>query len=61
VRLYLSRTDPERTLVGKVNGLLRSDEGRRDWPLGFYDPETLFSREARLRWVEPNLAALPEM
>ncbi len=61
VRLYLSRTDPERTLVGKVNGLLRSDEGRRDWPLGFYDPKTLFSREARRRWVEPDLAALPEM
>lgn len=33
--------------------------GRRDWPLCFYDPKTLFSREARLGWVEPDLAPLP--
>jgi hypothetical protein len=46
-------------LVDKVNGLLRSEEGRRDWPLCFYDPKTLFSVEARRGWVEPDLAALP--
>ena len=59
VRVYLARVRPERTLVDKVNGLLRSEEGRRDWPLCFYDPKTLFSREARLGWVEPDLAKLP--
>jgi hypothetical protein len=61
VRLYLARVDPALPLVDKVNGLLRSPEGRRDWPLGFYDPKTLFSREARLEWVEPDLAKLPEL
>ncbi|HYI40427.1 MAG TPA: hypothetical protein VE053_08930 [Allosphingosinicella sp.] len=60
VRVYLARVDPALPLVAKVNGLLCSKEGRRDWPSGFYDPATLFSREARLAWVEPDLAALPE-
>jgi hypothetical protein len=61
IRLYLARTDPALPLVTKVNGLLRSAEGRRDWPLCFYDPKTLFSVEARRGWVEPDLAALPEL
>jgi hypothetical protein len=60
VRVYLARVDPALPLVAKVNGLLRSAEGRRDWPLCFYDPRILFSSEARLGWVEPDLAALPE-
>jgi hypothetical protein len=60
VRVYLQRVDPALSLVAKVNGLLCSAEGRRDWPMRFYDPKTLFSREARLGWVEPDLAPLPE-
>jgi hypothetical protein len=61
IRLYLARTDPALPLAAKVNGLLCSEEGRRDWPLCFYDPKTLFSVEARRAWVEPDLAALPEL
>lgn len=61
VRVYLARVDPALPLVEKVNGLLCSEEGRRDWPMCFYDPKTLFSREARLGWVEPDLAKLPEL
>jgi hypothetical protein len=60
VRVHLARTDPALPLFEKVNGLLRSKEGRRDWPLCFYDPKTLFSVEARLEWVDPDLAPLPE-
>ena len=60
VRAYLGRADPALPLVEKVNGLLASEEGKRDWPLCFYDPKTLFSKEARLGWVEPDLAVLPE-
>ena len=60
VRVYLDRVDPAMPLVEKVNGLLCSDEGRREWPLCFYDPKTLFSRDARLGWVEPDLARIPE-
>ena len=61
VRSFLARTDPALPLVEKVNGLLASEEGRREWPMCFYDPKTLFSREARLGWVEPDLARLPEL
>jgi hypothetical protein len=42
-----------------VNELLLSPIGRRDWPLRFYSPAVLFSVEARRRFVEPDLAALP--
>ena len=46
-------------LAERVNALLRSPQGRREWPLGFYSRERLFSVEARLGWVEPDLADLP--
>ena len=55
VRAFLARTDPELPLLDKVNTLLRAEEGRRDWPLRFYSAERLFSRGARLGWVEPDL------
>ncbi len=59
VRGFLARTEPGLALVGKVNGLLLAPEGRRDWPLQFYSRERLFSKEARLGWVEPDLVGLP--
>ncbi len=59
VRGFLTRTDPALPLAEKVNALLLAEEGRRDWPLRFYSPELLFSKEARLGWVEPDLEALP--
>src|SRR4051794_6618401 len=43
VRLYLARAEPGLGLAERVNGLLCSEEGRRDWPLCFYEPKTLFS------------------
>ena len=60
VRAFLARTNSALHLVEKVNRLLRAPEGRRDWPLRFYSAERLFSVEARLRWVEPDLAELPD-
>jgi hypothetical protein len=48
-----------RRLAERVNAILLSPQGRRDWPLRFYGRELLFSTEARLGWVEPDLAALP--
>ena len=47
-------------LAERANAVLLAPEGRRDWPLRFYSRELLFSKEARLTWVEPDLAALPE-
>jgi hypothetical protein len=61
VRHYLARIDPALPLVEKVNGLLLAEEGRRDWPLSYYTPELLFSVEARLGRVEPDLRSLPEV
>ena len=48
-----------RALCARVNAVLLAPEGRRDWPLRFYSRERLFSKEARLGWVEPDLAPLP--
>ena len=58
VRLFLSQT-AEAGLAKRVNALLLSDIGRRDWPLRFYSRERLFSVEARRGFVEPDLAPLP--
>jgi hypothetical protein len=58
VRAALSRSEG-RALAERVNELLQAPEGRRDWPLRFYSQELLFSKDARLRWVEPDLALLP--
>jgi hypothetical protein len=57
-RLYLAGLHASLPLVEKVNGLLRSQQGSRDWPLLFYSPERLFSVAARLSLVEPDLGPL---
>ena len=58
VRWFLSETD-ETGLAARVNAMLLSDMGRRDWPLRFYSRALLFSVEARRGFVEPDLAPLP--
>lgn len=58
VRLFLSET-AETCLAARVNAMLLSEVGRRDWPLRFYSRELLFSVEARRGFVEPDLAPLP--
>ena len=58
--LRAALTDSEgQGLAMRVNAILAAPKGRRDWPLRFYSRELLFSREARLGWVEPDLAPLP--
>jgi hypothetical protein len=58
VRRALARSGG-RGLCERVNLLLQAEEARRDWPLRFYSPELLFSKGARLGWVEPDRAPLP--
>ncbi|UIJ43638.1 hypothetical protein LZK98_11105 [Sphingomonas cannabina] len=58
VRLFLRETG-ERALAARVNALLASPMGRRDWPLRFYSRELLFSVPARRGFVAPDLAPLP--
>ena len=59
VRLFLAKADRSEPLHELVNELLLSPMGRLDWPLRFYSPALLFSVEARRRFVEPDLRALP--
>ena len=59
VRLFLSETG-ETGLAARVNAMLLSDVGRRDWPLRFYSRELLFSVAARRGFVAPDLAPLPQ-
>lgn len=58
VRLFLSET-AETGLAARVNALLLSEIGRRDWPLRFYSRDLLFSVAARRGFVEPDRAPLP--
>jgi hypothetical protein len=57
VRGFLSRTDPELSLADKVNALLTAPEGRRDWPLTVYSHDRLFSTDARLGYIAPDLTS----
>lgn len=56
-RRYLARAG-ETDLLQAVNGLLAAPEGSRDWPLGFYSRERLFSVAARRAFVVPDLKPL---
>jgi len=58
VRLFLAETD-EKGLRERVNALLLTPMGQRDWPLRFYSRELLFSVPARRGFVPPDLAPLP--
>jgi len=58
VRHWLARTD-ETGLLGRVNGLLQAPEGDRNWPLGYYSKDRLFSVAARRDFAEPDLAPFP--
>ncbi len=55
----LPRTTTEIGLAARVNAPLVSPIGRRDWPLGFYSRELLFSVAARRGFVTPDRAPLP--
>lgn len=57
VRRFLAETGAG-GLVERVNALLASAVGARDWPLRFYSREVLFSAAARRGWVAPDLAPL---
>ncbi len=59
VRMFLEETDATRPINELVNELLHSPMGKRDWPLRFWSKERLMSVEARRRWVEPDLRAMP--
>lgn len=60
VRAFAAR-HPALGLAEAVNALLAAPEGHRDWPLGFYSRDRLFSVQARRNFVTPDLAPLPTL
>lgn len=60
VRAHL-RDVGDTPLYKAVNALLLSPRGRRDLPLAHYSRKLLFSVEARLGFVEPDLRPLIEV
>jgi hypothetical protein len=59
VSAYLA-DDLSGSLAERVNRLLTSERGARDYPLRFWSRDRLFSTEARLGRVAPDLRALAE-
>ncbi|HSI17986.1 MAG TPA: hypothetical protein VK980_09465 [Sphingomonas sp.] len=59
IREHLGNRPDGEPLAAAVNALLASPAGRRDWPLRFYSRALLFSVEARLNFVLPDLAPFP--
>jgi len=57
VRDLLARVAPTLPLAEKVNILLAAPQGRRDWPLTRYSRDRLFSVDARLSYLPPDLAS----
>ena len=59
VRRFLAE-HPAGSLSERVNALLWSPTGARDWPLRFWSRVVLCSDAARRGWVEPDLGPLPK-
>lgn len=57
VRDVLARVAPALSLAEKVNMLLAAPQGRRDWPLTLYSRDRLFSVDARLNYLPPDLTS----
>lgn len=57
VKRFMQALDLNTLQVG-VQKILNSDVAKKEFPLNFYTREKLFSNEARLQWVEPDLNSL---
>lgn len=56
---FLATRPPATPLAERIEQLLASPLAARDALLVHYSRDRLFSVEARLGWVEPDLAPLP--
>jgi hypothetical protein len=57
VRGFLALIRSDLPLAEKVNALLAAPQGRRDWALTLYSRDRLFSVQARLDYLPPDLAS----
>lgn len=58
-RAHHDRLGPTVPLFVVTNALLDTALGGKDWPLGYWSRDRLFSVEARRRWLAPDLQELP--
>ncbi|WP_345148710.1 hypothetical protein [Gluconacetobacter asukensis] len=56
---FLETHPPNTPLFCVLDALMAGPPGRSDWLLAYWNRETLFSPDARSRWVDPDKAALP--
>ena len=61
VRQFLREWQGGAGLADRVNALLVSPMGHRDWPLHFYSRDRLFSVEARRGFVAPDREPFPAL
>ncbi len=61
VRQFLGEWQRGAGLAERVNALLVSPMGHRDWPLHFYSRDRLFSVEARRGFVAPDREPFPAL
>lgn len=52
---YLSSQREASPMPVAIADLLKSPLANKDWPLGYFSRERLFSVEARSGWIEPDL------
>jgi hypothetical protein len=57
IRGFLAALCDDLPLAEKVNALLAAPEGRRDWALTLYSRDRLFSVQARLGYLPPDLTS----
>jgi hypothetical protein len=57
-RFLREREGLSEPLFARCNALMETELGDPDWLLEFWTKETLFSVEARRRWVEPDKAGI---
>jgi hypothetical protein len=61
IRCHLATIAQDMQLLEKVNSLLQSERGKRDYLFKFYSKDLLFSVEARRCHVAPNILPLEKL
>jgi hypothetical protein len=56
IRSFVKSLPMATSPVDAARQLLQSPLGKKDYPLRYYSRERIMSKEARLGWVEPDLA-----
>jgi hypothetical protein len=58
-RYVIQRSPPHAAMHTLANAILAGEFGRSDWLLAYWSRPLLFSPEARRRWIDPDIKALP--